>query len=97
MSETSFVFQWTVLSAAISIVALAVVCILSWFAWQRSGFRASVGGLELLRVSIVGFAAFLLNQPESVEEFKPREKPVVAILGDQSLSDDHSGRRSWRL
>lgn len=86
MSETSFVFQWTGLSVAISIVALVAVCVLSWFAWRRSGFRSWVGLLELLRIAIVAFAVFLLNQPETVEEFKPRERPVVAVLGDQSLS-----------
>ena len=70
----------------ISVIAMVAVCVLSWFAWKRSGFRAGVFGLELLRIILVGFAVFLLNQPETVEEFKPSEKPTVVILGDNSLS-----------
>lgn len=86
MTQTSFGFQWTGLSVAISIVALVAVCALSWFAWRRSGYRPQVLWLELLRIGIVGFAVFLLNQPETVEEFRPSEKPTVVVLGDQSLS-----------
>lgn len=86
MTETSFGFQWTVLTLAISIATLVTVCALSWFAWRRSGFRGSVGLLELLRVVIVGACVFLLNQPETVQEFKPTEKPTLVVLGDQSLS-----------
>ncbi len=88
MSQTNFAFQWTTLTLAISIATLLIVCALSWFAWRRSGFRGTVGLLELLRIAIVGFCVFLLNQPESVEEFKPSDKPTVVILGDQSLSMD---------
>lgn len=76
------------ISLAISIATMLVVCGLSWFAWRRSGFRASVGALELLRVVIVGVCVVLLNQPESVQEFKPTDKPAIVVLGDQSLSMD---------
>ncbi|MCA9126995.1 MAG: hypothetical protein KDB22_07915 [Planctomycetales bacterium] len=86
MSETSFGFQWTTLSLLISVLAVAGVCALSWYTWRRSGFRRSVFFLELLRIAIVGFAVFLLNQPETVQEFKPAEQPTVVILGDQSRS-----------
>ncbi len=88
MSETSFGFQWTTLTLAISIATIVVVCTLSWYAWRRSGFRGSVGLLELLRIAIVGTCVFLLNQPETVQEFKPTEKPTIVVLGDQSLSMD---------
>lgn len=71
---------------AISLIAVVAVCILSWFSWSRSGFRTGVGLLELLRIALVAFAVFLLNQPESVEEFKPSERPTVVVLADQSLS-----------
>ncbi len=86
MSQTTFGFQWTTLTLAISIATLAIVCGLSWFAWRRSGFRSSVGLLELLRIAIVGACVFLLNQPETVQEFKPTDKPTVVVLGDHSLS-----------
>ena len=64
----------------------ALVCVLAWNAWQRSGFRKSILGLELLRVGLVTAALFLLFQPETVQEFVPSNKPAVAILGDQSIS-----------
>ncbi len=88
MSQTSFGFQWTTFTLAISIVTLLSVCALSWLAWRRSGFRGSVGLLELLRIAIVSACVFLLNQPETVEQFKPTDKPTVVVLGDQSLSMD---------
>ncbi len=88
MTQSSFGFQWTTLSLAVSIAAIVGVCALSWLAWRRSGYRASVLSLECVRIAIVGFAVFLLNQPESVQEFKPRERPTVVVLGDQSLSMD---------
>lgn len=88
MLQTTFGFQWTTLTLAISVAAMLVVCALSWFAWRRSGFRAAVGLLELLRISIVGFCVFLLNQPETVQQYKPSDKPTVVILADQSHSMD---------
>jgi hypothetical protein len=88
MTETSFGFQATAFTIAISVLAMVGVCLLSYTTWRRSGYRTPVLGLELLRIAIVAFALFLLNQPESVEEFKPQDKPTVVILGDQSLSMD---------
>ncbi len=88
MTETNFAFQWTPLSLVISITAMVVVCVLSWLAWKRSGYRSPVLALESLRVLLVGFAVLLLNQPESIEEFRPTERPAVVILGDQSASMD---------
>ncbi|MCA9160942.1 MAG: hypothetical protein KDA72_21575, partial [Planctomycetales bacterium] len=63
MLQTSFSFQWTTITLAISIVTLLIVCALSGLAWRRSGFRASVGLLELLRIAIVTVCVLLLNQP----------------------------------
>ncbi|MEZ6138799.1 MAG: hypothetical protein R3C53_28265 [Pirellulaceae bacterium] len=88
MTHTSFAFQATTMTLAISGLALLGVCILSWLAWQRSGFRKGILALELLRIGIVVFAVFLLNQPETVDEYTPNEKPTVVVLGDQSLSMD---------
>ena len=86
MTSTSFGFQWTALSATISVVAMIAVCALAFFAWYRSGFSRSNLLLELSRIALVGFAVFLLNQPESVQSFKPTEKPTLVVLGDQSQS-----------
>ncbi len=88
MSQTSFVFQWTLLTLAISIATLVATCALGWVAWRRSGYRPSVGMLELLRLAIVGLCVFLLNQPETIEEFEPTDQPTVVVLGDRSLSMD---------
>lgn len=86
MSETTFAFQWTTLTLAISIATLLFVCALSALAWRRSGFRTPVGLLELLRITIVILCVLLLNQPETIQVFKPSQKPTVVVLGDQSLS-----------
>ena len=42
--------------------------------------------LEILRLTIVCLAAVLFNQPEWVEEYRPDEKPSVAVLWDSSPS-----------
>ena len=57
-----------------------------FIAWRRSGFNRWMGLLELLRVGLVACGAVLLNQPEWVEEFRPEERPAVAVLYDASPS-----------
>ena len=47
-----------------------------------------MGLLELLRLALVGLVAILLNQPEWIEEFRPEEKPAIAVLWDASASMD---------
>ncbi len=69
-------------------MAVALVCLLSWMAWSRSGFRRSILILELLRISIVVAVVLLLNQPETVQRFVPTDKPTVAVLVDGSRSMD---------
>ncbi len=80
-----FTTPWTiVLSAALVLAALVVAAI----TWRRSGYAWGTGVVELLRVLIAGIVAVLLNQPEWVEEYRPTEKPVVAVLVDASPSMD---------
>ncbi len=79
-------FMGTPASVAISIVVVAVTAALGYFAWHRSGYSPSLGGLELLRVAIVALVAVLLNQPEWVEEYRPDVKPTIAVLWDRSAS-----------
>ena len=50
--------------------------------------RPSMGLLELLRLALVALVAILLNQPEWIEEFRPEEKPAIAVLWDASPSMD---------
>ncbi len=85
-SVYQFTFMGTPLSVLISVLVVAVTAGLGYFAWRRSGYSRSVGGLELLRVAIVALVAALLNQPEWVQEYPPESKPTIAVLWDQSAS-----------
>lgn len=85
-STQTLTFLWTPFTVAASIAAVLVTAGLCFAAWRRSGYRRSLGILELLRLSIVTAAAVLLNQPEWVEEYRPEEKPTVAVLWDASGS-----------
>jgi hypothetical protein len=80
-----FTTPWTILISAALVAATVVVAFLTW---RRSGYAAGTGLVEALRVVIAGLVATLLNQPEWVEEFRPDEKPVVAVLVDGSRSMD---------
>jgi hypothetical protein len=74
---------WSIAAAVIAWIAVAVI---SFISWRRSGYRADIGGLEALRLVIVALAGILLNQPEWIEEYRPDEKPTVAVLWDASTS-----------
>ena len=76
---------WSVGLALAALVATAVIC---FIAWRRSGYRRSIGFLESIRFACVALAAFLLNQPEWVEEYRPDEQAAVVVLHDASPSMD---------
>jgi hypothetical protein len=86
IQTNSLSFAWTTATALIAIVAIAAVLVLSFIAARRSGWRRSTVLLESLRITMVGIAAFLLGGPEWVEQYRPDEKPVVAVLWDNSAS-----------
>jgi hypothetical protein len=89
MSVTrSLTFLWTPWAAALSVVAVLATAVYSFIAWRRVGYRFSMGLLELLRVAIVAIVAILLNQPEWIEEYRPEEKPTIAVILDASPSMD---------
>lgn len=67
-------------------VFVASVIALAFLAWQRSGWKASVGWLETLRVIIAIAIAITLLQPEWRETFLPDAKPVLAVVNDVSGS-----------
>jgi hypothetical protein len=81
-------FLWTSWSIALSVAALLVTAGFGFVAWRRSGYHRSTGLLEVARLVIVALAAVLLNQPEWIEEFRPDEKPSIAVLWDDSSSMD---------
>jgi len=78
--------SWTPWSLGMSLVLLAAVAAICLAGWYRSGFRPGYALLESLRFLIAVFVVLLLNQPEWVTETKPAEKPVVAVLLDDSRS-----------
>lgn len=84
----SLIFTWTPWTLLFSMVVLIVAAAVSWITWKRSGFRRSILGLELLRLTLVAAAALLLNGPEWVEEYRPTAKPTVVVLWDASHSMD---------
>lgn len=88
MTQSSFGFQTSPLILTLSVVAMIAVCLLAISAWRRSGFRRWVLWLELLRITIVGAVVFLLNQPETIQQFVRQEKPALVVLVDQSRSMD---------
>ncbi|MFM1904441.1 MAG: hypothetical protein RLZZ440_2341, partial [Planctomycetota bacterium] len=78
-----FTTPWT---AAVSVALVVAALVVAVITWRRSGFAAGTGLVELVRVVIAGLVALLLNQPEWVEEYRPTEKPIVAVLVDASPS-----------
>ncbi len=85
-STARLVFLWTPWTLLIAVVAFVATAVCSYIAWRRSGYRRSIALLELLRLGIVALAGVLLNQPEWVEEYLPEQKPLVAVLWDDSGS-----------
>jgi hypothetical protein len=84
----SLTFLWGPWSLAVSLAVVAGTAALCFVAWRRSGYRRDYGLLELLRLALVSFVAILFNQPEWVEEYRPDEKPSIAVLWDSSGSMD---------
>lgn len=79
-------FLWSPWSLAASLLVIVGTAGLCLAAWHRSGYRRDYGLLELLRFTIVTLAVLLFNQPEWVEEYRPDEKPTIAVLWDGSGS-----------
>ncbi len=88
MNTHSLTILWTPWSLALSIFVVCVAAGLCWMAWRRSGYARSQGVLELVRFSIIAIMAFILNQPEWVEEYRPEERPSIVVLYDDSKSMD---------
>ncbi|MBC8113268.1 MAG: VWA domain-containing protein, partial [Candidatus Saccharimonas sp.] len=82
----SLTFLWVPWSAAVSVLIVVSTAALCFVAWRRSGYRRDFGLLEVLRLALVCLVALLFNQPEWVEEYRPEEKPSIAVLWDDSAS-----------
>ncbi|GAB5512725.1 hypothetical protein [Rhodopirellula baltica] len=87
MIEThSLSFAWTPWTIAIAVVAIALTLVFGFLACWRNHFRKATVLLEALRLIVVVIAATLLGGPEWVEQYVPDDKPVVAVLYDNSGS-----------
>jgi hypothetical protein len=84
----SLTFFWTPWSIGLAVAFVAATAAYGLVAWRRSRFSRRVGLLESVRLVLVALAGLMLNQPEWVEEFRPDEKPAVAVLWDASPSMD---------
>jgi len=85
-AATALTFLWSPWSLAASACVVLATAGLCFYAWRRSGFRRDYGAVELLRLVIVALSVVIFNQPEWVEEFRPAEKPTIAVLWDASRS-----------
>ncbi|MBX9655617.1 hypothetical protein K2Y11_18530 [bacterium] len=85
-STASLTFIWTPWSLAISLVVLVGVAAVCLLAWKRSRFSREQAIVESLRFLIAAVVVALLNQPEWVEEYRPDERPTIAVLYDNSAS-----------
>jgi uncharacterized membrane protein len=83
----SFTFVSTPGTVVAGVLIVLATAVLAWLGWQRATARRSlIGWLELLRVAIAAGIALTLNQPEWREQFKPDQKPLLAVLHDESRS-----------
>jgi hypothetical protein len=82
----SLEFSTTPATLGIGIGFVLFVMALAVVAWRRSGWKASVGALEALRVLIATGIAVTLLQPEWRETYQPEHRPVIAVMADQSGS-----------
>ena len=85
-SSGAITFLFSYASIGLSALVLCITAGLCLFAWRRSGYRRDYGAIELLRFVIAVLAVVLFNQPEWVEQFKPKDKSSIAVLWDNSRS-----------
>lgn len=85
-SSGELVFSTSPWLVSCSIVFVGLVVVVALLAWYRSGWRASIGWLEGLRIVVAIGIALTLNKPEWRETFEPDERPMLAVLHDVSRS-----------
>jgi uncharacterized membrane protein len=85
-TSSQLVFNPTPFAFGVGVAFVVAMGGLAFMAWRRSGWRASTGWLELLRLIIAIAIAITLLQPEWLETFKPETRPTLAILHDVSGS-----------
>ena len=83
--------QWFSLSPTPATIAFAVLLlvgcvVLSMITIGRSQFKRSIMALECLRLLLVALVGLAICQPEWLQQFLPKDDPVVTVLWDQSGS-----------
>lgn len=86
LTSSELTFSWTPATLVFGIVLVLATSVVSFVIWKRNHFSKATLLLESLRVFIVALVALTLNQPEWREIFEPDEKPVIAVLYDESGS-----------
>ncbi len=76
MNSASLQLQWTSWTMTWDYWPSHYLCC-EFCRMSTSHFRRSMVLLEGIRIAIVTLAAILLNQPEWIEEFRPKEKPTL--------------------
>jgi hypothetical protein len=85
-TATTLTFLATPLSILAGLLLVATAAGLGLAAWRRSGWSPRIGLLEGIRLLTVVMVALALNQPELLQEFRPRDRPVLLVLHDTSRS-----------
>lgn len=85
-STSELTFAWTPTTVVFGLAVFFATLVFSFLIWKRSRYSAASGLLELLRLLVVAAVAVTLNQPEWRETYEPNEKPVLAVLRDDSGS-----------
>lgn len=86
LTDSELTFSWTPLTLGFGVILVAATATVSFLIWKRGRFSVGSGLLEFLRLLIVTLVALMLGQPEWREIYSPDEKPVIAVLRDESGS-----------
>ena len=86
LESQSLEFSPTPFAIGAGVVFVFAVIVLALLAWYRSGWKASTGLLEALRILVAVAIAVTLLQPEWKETYRPETKPTIAVLADTSGS-----------
>ena len=70
----------------IGLVALVGSAALCWTAWRRSGYRRSIGWLELFRWILIALVGITLCQPEWLATAPSEQRSTLVALWDRSGS-----------
>ena len=85
-AERSLTFLATPWTVAAAVLAWLIVAGLSYHCLAAERLSYLNCCLEVLRLVILALVGVILNQPEWVETFRPKDKPSIAVLWDASAS-----------